>query len=94
MRTTARAHFRFRICFFCPVCRRPPDEAPLVLDTTRRPVGTRGSPVQYLIAQRYLESLNLIAQGANKTVFIPFEAAGTMAALGGIKEMLTQEGKK
>ena len=57
-------------------------------------VGTRGSPVQYLIAQRYLESLTAIAQGSNKTVFLPFEAAGTMAALGGIKELLAAEGKK
>lgn len=53
-----------------------------------------GSPAQYLIAQRYLDSLVQIAQGANKTVFLPFEASGALAALGGIKELLATEAKK
>jgi len=57
-------------------------------------LGKVESPAQYLIAQRYLESLVQIAQGANKTVFLPFEASGAMAALGGIKELLSSEGKK
>jgi regulator of protease activity HflC (stomatin/prohibitin superfamily) len=57
-------------------------------------IGTRSNPAQYLIAQRYLESLTQIAQGANKTVFLPYEASGALAALGGIKELLTTEGKK
>jgi regulator of protease activity HflC (stomatin/prohibitin superfamily) len=57
-------------------------------------LGGVGSPAQYLIAQRYLESLVQIAQGAHKTVFLPFEAAGALGALGGIKELLTAEAKK
>lgn len=51
-------------------------------------IGGVGSPVQYLIAQKYLDSLNLIAKNANKTVFMPYEATGVMGALGGLKEML------
>jgi regulator of protease activity HflC (stomatin/prohibitin superfamily) len=51
-------------------------------------IGSAGNPAQYLIAQRYLESLTQIADGANKLVFLPFEAAGVMGALGGMKELV------
>src|SRR2546427_150327 len=51
-------------------------------------IGTAGNPAQYLIAQRYLESLTNIATGAQKVVFLPFEATGVMASLGGIRELL------
>ncbi len=50
-------------------------------------IGVSGNPTQYLIAQKYLESLNQIAQNADKTVFLPYEAAGVMSSLGGLKEM-------
>jgi regulator of protease activity HflC (stomatin/prohibitin superfamily) len=51
-------------------------------------LGASGSPAQYLIAQKYLESLNAIADGAQKLVFLPYETSGIMASLGGIKELL------
>ena len=51
-------------------------------------LGGTDHPAQYLLAQRYLESLVQIAQGANKTVFLPYEAAGVMSSLGGIKELI------
>ncbi len=51
-------------------------------------IGSLGNPTQYLIAQKYLESLNLIARNANKTVFLPYEASGVMGSLGGLKELL------
>ena len=53
-------------------------------------IGGAGNPAQYLIAQRYLESLNQIAGNANKLVFLPFEASGIMSSLGGIKELLAK----
>jgi len=49
------------------------------------------SPAEYLIAQKYLESLIQIAQGADKTVFLPFEASAVMSSLGGIKELFHTE---
>lgn len=58
------------------------------IELIARAIGATGSPTQYLIAQKYLESLNEIAKGADKTVFLPYEAAGVMGALGGLKEML------
>jgi regulator of protease activity HflC (stomatin/prohibitin superfamily) len=51
-------------------------------------LGASGSPAQYLIAQKYLEALNGIATGAQKLVFLPYEASGILASLGGIKELL------
>ena len=54
-------------------------------------IGGAGNPAQYLIAQRYLESLSAIATGADKLVFMPYEASGALAALGGIKALLTQK---
>ena len=51
-------------------------------------IGTAANPAQYLIAQRYLESLGSIANGANKLVFLPYEASGILSSLGGIRELL------
>jgi regulator of protease activity HflC (stomatin/prohibitin superfamily) len=53
-----------------------------------RALGNMSNPAQYLIAQKYLDSLNQIAANADKTVFLPYEATGVMGALGGLKEML------
>jgi len=55
-------------------------------------LGAADSPAQYLIAQKYLEALGQISDNANKLVFLPYEASGIMASLGGIKELL-QPGK-
>src|SRR6476619_2227755 len=51
-------------------------------------IGAAGNPAQYLIAQRYLESLSSIATNAQKLVFMPYESSGILASLGGIKELL------
>jgi regulator of protease activity HflC (stomatin/prohibitin superfamily) len=51
-------------------------------------LGGGATPSQYLIAQKYLESLAAIANGSQKIVFLPYETAGIMASVGGIKELL------
>jgi regulator of protease activity HflC (stomatin/prohibitin superfamily) len=50
-------------------------------------IGSAGNPAQYLIAQRYLDSLTQIAANAQKTVFLPYEATGVMGSLGAMKEL-------
>jgi len=50
-------------------------------------LGAAGSPAQYLIAQKYLETLGQMATGAQKLVFLPYEAAGIMGSVGSIKEL-------
>lgn len=49
----------------------------------------RGNPAQYLITQRYIDSLKEMAQGRNsKVVFMPIETSSMLASVGAIKEML------
>lgn len=52
--------------------------------------GTGGDPARYLIAIRYLEALKEMVSGQNnKVIYMPYEATGVLASLGGIREMLT-----
>ena len=57
-------------------------------------MGATGNPAQYLIAKNYLESLSAIATDAQKLVFLPYEASGVMASLGGMRELLRAEPAK
>ncbi len=57
------------------------------IEVVARAIGATGNPAQYLIAQRYLESLTQIAAGSSKIVFMPFEAAGVMGSIGSMKEL-------
>jgi regulator of protease activity HflC (stomatin/prohibitin superfamily) len=57
------------------------------IEVVTKSIGVAGNPAQYLIAQRYLESLTQIASGAQKIVFLPFEAAGVMGSIGSMKEL-------
>ncbi len=42
----------------------------------------------YLLGQKYIENLPAITSGKGTTIFLPAEASGVMAALGGLREML------
>ena len=45
-------------------------------------------PASYLIAMRYISTLKEMVSGQdNKTVYIPYEATGVLASLGGIKNL-------
>jgi regulator of protease activity HflC (stomatin/prohibitin superfamily) len=50
-------------------------------------LGVNGKPAQYLIAKSYLESLTSMASGAQRTVFVPFEASAALGSLGAIREL-------
>ena len=50
-----------------------------------------GSPSNYLIALKYLESLEKISAGQATKIFLPFEASALLGSLGGIREMLRAE---
>ncbi len=52
----------------------------------------KGQPDKYLIAMKYLESLQDISRGQNnKVVYMPYEATGILSSIDGIKQMLTKE---
>jgi regulator of protease activity HflC (stomatin/prohibitin superfamily) len=49
------------------------------------------NPANYLIALKYLESLEKISAGQATKIFLPFEASGILGSLGGIRELLRGE---
>ena len=51
-------------------------------------IGAAGNPAQYLIAQRYLEAFAQLGANADRIVYLPWEASGVLASLGGIRDML------
>lgn len=51
----------------------------------------KADPTQYLIAIKYIEALREMVQGNGaKVIYMPYEATGILAAVGGIKELLKQ----
>lgn len=55
-------------------------------------VGKSTNPANYLLAQKYIQMLNEVAQGdKTKTVFLPYEATNLMGSIGGIKELFKGE---
>ena len=55
-------------------------------------VGQSTNPANYLLAQKYIQMLNEVAQGdKTKTVFLPYEATNLMGSIGGIKELFKGE---
>ena len=55
-------------------------------------VGQSTNPANYLLAQKYIQMLQQVAQGEKtKTVFLPYEASNLMGSLGGIKELFKGE---
>jgi regulator of protease activity HflC (stomatin/prohibitin superfamily) len=52
-----------------------------------------GNPAQYLITQRYIESLKEMSLGQNsKVIFMPVETTAMLSSIGAIKEMLAETG--
>ena len=51
-------------------------------------VGKKGDPMQYLVAVKYIETLEKMVGGKDtKTIYMPYEATGVLSSLGGIKEL-------
>jgi regulator of protease activity HflC (stomatin/prohibitin superfamily) len=54
-----------------------------------------GNPAQYLITQRYIESLKEMVRGNNsKVVFMPVETSTMLSSVGMIKEMFVESNEK
>ena len=55
-------------------------------------VGKSSNPANYLLAQKYIQMLQDVADGdKTKTVFLPYEATNLMGSIGGIKELFKGE---
>jgi regulator of protease activity HflC (stomatin/prohibitin superfamily) len=52
---------------------------------------TQGDPINYLIATKYVDTLESMVSGKdNKTIYMPFEATSFLGSLGGIKDLLSK----
>ena len=71
-------------------------EAKAIERITNAISGTGGDPARYLIAIRYIEALRemVTSPQSNKVVYLPYEATGVLASLGGIREMFAAMEKK
>ena len=55
-------------------------------------VGKSTNPANYLLAQKYIQMMQELAQGDKaKTVYLPYEATNLMGSIGGIKELFKAE---
>ena len=69
-------------------------EAEAIVKITESVSATKGDPINYLIAVRYIDTLKEMVSGKdNKMVYLPYEATGVLGSIGGIKDMLNAQGK-
>ena len=55
-------------------------------------VGQSSSPANYLLAQKYIQMLQQLAEGdKTKTVYLPYEATNLMGSIGGIKDLFNEK---
>jgi len=58
------------------------------INKIKQAIGDSNNPINYLVALKYMETLNQIAgKEGNKTVYLPYEATGMMGSIGGIKDL-------
>ena len=63
------------------------------LERIQQAMGTNQA-AGYLIAMKYLESLEKIADGRATKVFLPFEASGVLGSLGSMREIWSEVGHR
>lgn len=67
---------------------RATGEAEAIQRVSQAVSDSNANPTQYLIAIRYLEALQSMGNSPNsKQIYLPYEATGILAALGGIKDI-------
>ncbi len=60
----------------------------IAIEKVNAAVGQSANPAHYLIAQKYIQMLEHVADGdKTKTVYLPYEASNLMGSIAGIKEM-------
>ncbi len=60
----------------------------IAIEKITEAVGKSTNPANYLLAQKYIQMLQQLAEGDKaKTVYLPYEATNLMGSIGGIKEL-------
>ncbi|MBP3511861.1 MAG: SPFH/Band 7/PHB domain protein [Prevotella sp.] len=64
----------------------------IAIEKITEAVGKSTNPANYLLAQKYIQMLEALAEGdKTKTVYLPYEATNLMGSIGGIKELFKGE---
>ena len=64
------------------------DAEKLAIQRIVEALADKGKPDHYLVAMKYLETMQSITSGENKNgVYMPYEANGLLSSVDGIKEM-------
>lgn len=64
----------------------------IAIEKITEAVGKTTNPANYLLAQKYIQMLQEVAQGdKTKTVYLPYEATNLMGSIGGIKDLFKSE---
>ena len=64
----------------------------IAIEKITEAVGKSTNPANYLLAQKYIQMMEELAQNnQTKTVYLPFEATNMMGSIAGIKEMFKAE---
>ena len=59
------------------------------IELISKSIDKKGDPINYLIAMKYIETLEKMVEGDdNKTIYMPYEASAALGSLGGIKDLL------
>jgi regulator of protease activity HflC (stomatin/prohibitin superfamily) len=60
----------------------------IAIEKITEAVGKSTNPANYLLAQKYIQMLEQVAEGdKTKTVYLPYEATNLMGSIGGIKDL-------
>lgn len=63
----------------------------IAIEKIAEAVGKSTNPANYLLAQKYIQMLEELAQGdKTKTVYLPYEATNLMGSIGGIKDLFKE----
>ena len=64
----------------------------IAIEKITEAVGKSTNPANYLLAQKYIQMMETLANNKQaKTVYLPFEATNMLGSIGGIKELFKQE---
>jgi len=64
----------------------------IAIDKITEAVGGSTNPANYLLAQKYIQMMQELADGdKTKTVYLPYEATNLMGSIGGIKDLFKSE---
>lgn len=64
----------------------------MAIEKITEAVGKSTNPANYLLAQKYIQMMQEVAQGdQTKMVYLPYEATNMLGSIGGIKELFKGE---